>query len=56
MDIRGFQSAINNDVQMQHYKKGAAANHGKATLGVFNILLPKLSKGRMALYVSKDLN
>lgn len=46
MDIRGFQSAINNDVQMQ-LQKGAAANHGKATLGVFTIIT-KLSKGRMA--------
>ena len=46
MDIRGFQSAINNDVQMQ-LQKGAAANHGKATLGVFTVIT-KLSKGRMA--------
>ena len=46
MDIRGFQSAINNDVQMQ-LQKGAAANHGKATLGVFTIIT-KLSKGRVA--------
>ena len=46
MDVRGFQSAINNDVQMQ-LQKGAAANHGKATLGVFTVIT-KLSKGRMA--------
>lgn len=46
MDIRGFQSAINNDVQMQ-LQKGASANHGKATLGVFTIIT-KLSQGRMA--------
>jgi hypothetical protein len=46
MDIRGFQSGINNDVQMQ-LQKGAAANHGKATLGVFTIIT-KLSKGRVA--------
>lgn len=46
MDVRGFQSAINNDVQMQ-LQKGAAANHGKATLGVFTVIT-KLSNGRMA--------
>ena len=46
MDIRGFQTPINNDVQMQ-LQKGAAANHGKATLGVFTIIT-KLSNGRMA--------
>jgi len=46
MDIRGFQSAIGNDVQMQ-LQKGSAANHGKATLGIFT-LITKLSKGRMA--------
>ena len=47
MDIRGFQSAINNDVQMQ-LQKGSAANHGKATLSIFG-LITKLSGGRMAL-------
>ena len=46
MDIRGFQSGMANDVQMQ-LQKGAAANHGKATLGTFT-LITKLSKGRMA--------
>ena len=47
MDIRGFESSKKiADVQMQ-LQKGAAANHGKATLGVFTIIT-KLSKGRMA--------
>ena len=46
MDIRGFQSAINNDVQMQ-LQKGSAANHGKATLSIFAIIT-KMSGGRMA--------
>ena len=47
MDIRGFESSKKiADVQLQ-LQKGAAANHGKATLGVFTVIT-KLSKGRMA--------
>ena len=53
MDIRGFQSGMANDVQMQ-LQKGAAANHGKATLGTFT-LITKLSKGRMAFSAQRAL-
>ncbi len=48
MDIRGTESSKKiADVQMQ-LQKGAAANHGKATLPVF-ALITKLSKGRQAI-------
>jgi hypothetical protein len=53
MDIRGFQSGMGNDVQMQ-LQKGAAANHGKATLGTFT-LITKLSKGRIAFSKQRSL-
>ena len=53
MDIRGFQSGMANDVQMQ-LQKGAAANHGKATLGTFT-LITKLSKGRVAFSKQRKL-
>tara|TARA_A100001391_G_C5048034_1_gene272664 strand:- start:34 stop:1497 length:1464 start_codon:yes stop_codon:yes gene_type:complete len=53
MDIRGFQSGMANDVQMQ-LQKGSAANHGKATLGTFT-LITKLSQGRIAFSKQRAL-
>ena len=52
MDIRGFQSGLNNDVQMQ-LQKGSAANHGKATLGVFQ-LITQLSGGMRAINLQRN--